>query len=141
MGVILILLGVACSKPSFSDKVYQRANSAADAGKTVSLAEIEGNEWDFAYMFGAYTSADFIEKTLGFKWKGAKSTGIEDHDGISLVVFVKDNEVTKWHQVFPPIRFDLSETNAITRQHPFLTVKARSQQLFLKPSHANSTNR
>ena len=45
-------------------------------------------EWEKFYMFPPYTPIDDIEKALGFKWRAAKKTRIDERDDITLLVFV-----------------------------------------------------
>jgi hypothetical protein len=44
--------------------------------------------WEKMYVFPPYTPLDDIEKALGFKWRGAKKTRINERDDITLLVFV-----------------------------------------------------
>jgi hypothetical protein len=45
-------------------------------------------EWEKFYMFPPHTPIDDIEKALGFKWRAAKKTRINERDDITLLVFV-----------------------------------------------------
>ena len=44
--------------------------------------------WEKLYVFPPYTPIDDIEKALGFKWRGAKKTRIDERDDITLLLFV-----------------------------------------------------
>ena len=44
--------------------------------------------WEKMYVFPPYTPIDDVEKALGFKWRGAKKTRINERDDITLLVFV-----------------------------------------------------
>ncbi len=45
-------------------------------------------EWQKLYVFAPYTPIDDVEKALGFKWRAAKKTRINERDDITLLVFV-----------------------------------------------------
>ena len=45
-------------------------------------------DWEKLYMFPPHTPIADIQKALGFKWRGAKKTRIDERDDITLLVFV-----------------------------------------------------
>jgi hypothetical protein len=44
--------------------------------------------WEKLYVFPPYTPVADIEKALGFKWRQAKKTRIDERDDITLLVFI-----------------------------------------------------
>lgn len=77
-------------------------------GAEISFASLAPYEWDRVFIFGPYTPHKDIHNSLGFHWAGVSRTNIGDHDGITLVVFVRGNEVVEWFE-HPRNRGDLAK--------------------------------
>ena len=83
--------GIDGSSEELADAVYE----AGATGRPLRLAEATSFEWDRVHVFGPYTPASEIERSLGFRWGGANDSEISTSDVMALVVFVRDGEVVK----------------------------------------------
>ena len=52
--------------------------------------------WEKFYVFPPYTPIADVEKVLGFKWRAAKKTRINERDDITLLVFVTGRTVQEF---------------------------------------------
>ena len=52
--------------------------------------------WEALYIFPPHTPIDHIERTLGFKWRKAKDTRIDERDDITLLVFITGQTVHEY---------------------------------------------
>jgi len=67
--------------------------------KEINLADLTPFSWDELYIFKPYTPLSDIEESLGFVWKEANKTFINQEDGFNLLVFIEKKDVihyTKW---------------------------------------------
>ncbi len=53
-------------------------------------------DWEEFYVFPPYTSVNDIEKALGFGWRNAGKTKIDERDDIALLVFVMGRTVQEY---------------------------------------------
>lgn len=60
---------------------------------TISFYKITHFEWDTLYIFIPYTSTSEIDKRLGFHWKDAGKTSIQNDEISNLLVFTKGRGV------------------------------------------------
>jgi hypothetical protein len=105
-------------------------------GATVDLAEVAPFAWDRVYVFGPYTPHDYIDTCLGFHWGEVESTTIDMHEGVNLVVFVRDAEVVHWfeHPRNEELE-DLADPNGYAREQAKFKVErvGADQRLGLVP--------
>jgi len=59
----------------------------------VKIRSLTNFQWDKMYVFTPYTPIAEINRTLGFEWEDAASTGIDRRDDINLIVFVNSGKV------------------------------------------------
>jgi hypothetical protein len=59
----------------------------------VKVRSLTNFQWDKMYVFTPYTPIAEINRTLGFEWEDAASTGIDRRDDINLIVFVNNGKV------------------------------------------------
>ena len=64
-----------------------------DGDAKFNFRELKQFEWNMLYIFGPYTPTSDIESKLGTSNSSIKKVGIEIRDDISLLVFLKQNEV------------------------------------------------
>ena len=72
-------------------------------------------EWEKFYMFPPYTPIEDVQKALGFKWKGAAKTRIDERDDVTLLLFVAGQTVVD-HIEHPRNKGDFSRLRA---GHPY----------------------
>ncbi|MEM1136684.1 MAG: hypothetical protein AAGI07_12680 [Bacteroidota bacterium] len=68
---------------------------AENPNKPLYLNKITAFNWDNIYIAGSYTDIERLEKTLEIHLTQLKSTGIEQHDDINLVLFFESNKLLK----------------------------------------------
>jgi hypothetical protein len=68
----------------------------ASENKSVDLASAVPGSWDRVCILGPYSNDAEASRTLGFKWHAEALTSIEENDGISLLLFVRDNTVLSY---------------------------------------------
>ena len=89
---LLILIIAACAGcVNYSGKIWEQFE--ASGKKLIDLKTAVPSAWDRVCFVGPYQDDAFVEKTLGFSWSAERKTGIEDNDGITLLLFVKDRSV------------------------------------------------
>lgn len=96
--VLALVFAAICGGCSASDSDLERriaAEVAKGRDTELRMRELTEFQWDRMHVFGPYSSPDHIERELGFAWLPAASTGITDNDGISLLVFVRNDAVVR----------------------------------------------
>lgn len=76
--------------------------------------------WEKFFVFPPYTPVDDIEKALGFGWRTANKTKIEERDDITLLIFVKSRTVQEYVE-HPRSKGDFSR---LTSGYPYSPVEA-----------------
>lgn len=74
------------------EKIIEDGKRTA-GGATFNFRELKQIEWDMLYIFGPYTPTSDIDSKLGTSNSSIKQVGIESRDDISLLVFLKQNEI------------------------------------------------
>lgn len=64
----------------------------------IDLAKVSDKSWDRVCIIGPYALNKAAEEVLGFKWDIEKNTEITSNDRISLLIFVKNNQVVEFVQ-------------------------------------------
>ena len=85
--------------------VHQKVGNADPV--YVDLGHLLPFEWEAVYFFPPYTTREEIYETLGFRWRGAAHTSIEERDFMTLLVFVKGRRVVH-HIEHPRVEGDFS---------------------------------
>ena len=68
--------------------------AAATRGEPLEPVDLLGTRrWDRLYVFGPYTRREEIDRTIGFKWRGASA--IEIQDAVQLLLLVDGNRVAR----------------------------------------------
>ena len=60
----------------------------------VKMADATTFPWERLHIFGPYTTAETVEKELGFSWW--RSDAIEMYDHFGLLVFVREGKVVRF---------------------------------------------
>ncbi|CAN1209438.1 hypothetical protein TUMEXPCC7403_04390 [Tumidithrix helvetica PCC 7403] len=87
------------------------------SGTSLKLRSLTAFDWDKVYIFPPYTSVDEIQKSLGFPWKAAESSRIFEREDISLLVFVKRNQVVQY-LAYPRSKGDFADIKALNGLTP-----------------------
>ena len=97
------LLAVSCILVTAAGCTAHDSTSSAIArqfveskGSSVSLATAVPSAWERVCVLGSYSNNDTAKKTLGFEWNAETKTSIQINEGISLLLFVQDNEVVSF---------------------------------------------
>lgn len=80
-------------KPDVS-LTLQRAVVAAGDGGMIEMTDVARFDWERMYVFGSYSSGDYIRESLGFDW--AFGDDELTSDALNLMVFVAADSVTGW---------------------------------------------
>jgi hypothetical protein len=83
----------ACSNPSpdISEQIAQAF--IRNDGAPIDLALFGPPSWERICVLGPYTSNDGAEAILGFRWNSESKTSIGANDGVTVLVFVRGDEV------------------------------------------------
>ena len=121
MAIVLVLaVGVAgCTGPRHKDRFRwdQIVTSIIEQKETtgdptfLDVRRVMPFGWESLYIFPPHTPIDHIERTLGFKWRKAKDTRIDERDDITLLVFV-DGQNVQEHVEHPRDNGDFSMLRA-----------------------------
>ena len=89
---LLILTIASCAGcVNYADTISEQFE--ASGKKFIDLKAAVPSDWDRVCFVGPYQDEAFVEKTLGFSWPAERKTSIEDNDGITVLLFVKDRSV------------------------------------------------
>jgi hypothetical protein len=86
--VWLVAVGCTACDASSSAIAHQFDESK---GSSVDLAVSVPGNWEKVCVFGPYSNNETIKKTLGFEWGTEAKTSIQTDEGISLLLFVREN--------------------------------------------------
>jgi hypothetical protein len=131
--VALAAVGAGCSGSDAELGQRIAAEVAKGAGTVVRLAEVADFSWDELHIFDPYSSRDLIESRLGFEWPQADHAGIQDSDGVTLLVFVKNGGVVRY-VTQPRNQGDfagLNEPAGLTPTEAIFTVTSRGDGAFV----------
>jgi hypothetical protein len=96
LAALMVLSSAGCSdRPQqerfkwqqFVDAIISAKQSTGEP-QYLDVVSVMPFGWEKFYMFPPYTPIADIEKALGFKWRAAKKTRIDQRDDITLLVFV-----------------------------------------------------
>ena len=76
---------------TFGDKLAAIAD-----GAVADLAELQPGDWETLHVVGPYTSAEDLQKRLGFAAPMANAVCTQD-EGRQSLLFVRGTEVVAWH--------------------------------------------
>ena len=62
-------------------------------GTSVNLAAAVPGNWEKVCVLGPYSTNETAKKALGFEWSAESKTSITTNEGISLLLFVRENKV------------------------------------------------
>jgi hypothetical protein len=90
---VAVVAASGCSdpKPVISDAIA--AQFQQSKGDLVDLAVAHPGDWDRVCIFGPRPGEKAVRIALGFEWNAAQRTHINTNDGISLLLFLKGNEI------------------------------------------------
>jgi hypothetical protein len=75
------------------------APQGADLGQSVQ------GEWDRICVFRPYTTYERVDSVIGARWRGARSTNIEQSDSATLLTFLRGTRVEDY-VLFPRVKGD-----------------------------------
>ena len=93
---VLLLLLSACDSttPTISEELTSQFQSS---GRTfVNLEKVLPTGWDKVCILGPYSTPKNVYDTLGFDWPLDMLSSIATNDSISLLLFVKNQEVVEF---------------------------------------------
>ena len=102
LALALVVTGCAPEKApgTLQGRLADSIQAVGEQKQPLRMADATPFAWERLYVFAPYTPAEEIQRELGFAWPEARRTGIEERDGVTLLVFVKDRRVVK-HLAFP----------------------------------------
>jgi hypothetical protein len=94
--LLTVLVSAGCSDRPAQErfKWFEMVSSVIDAKQKtgqptyLDVVRVLPFGWEKMYVFPPRTPIADIDKSLGFKWRGAKKTRIDERDDITLLVFV-----------------------------------------------------
>ncbi|WP_417372208.1 hypothetical protein [Gelidibacter japonicus] len=82
----------------------------------LDLVDVVPFVWDSLYIFKPYTSIAKINDDIGYEWKEAHKTHINDDDGINLLVFTEKEKVVKYIK-WPRNKGDFTRINPLNNPY------------------------
>lgn len=67
--------------------------AAGTDGAVVDLGASIGGDWDRVCIIRPYTPAETAQDAMGVTWGGVRRSGIEERDDVSLLAFIRGDEV------------------------------------------------
>ena len=77
-----------CNSETVSDAIGEQV-----AGQAVDLRTAHAGDWDRLCLIGPYSNDQAAKEILGFSWPVESRSSIEGNDGISLLLFVREQHV------------------------------------------------
>lgn len=95
IALVLLLLS-ACSR--IDTDISAKIEAALNASQTapIDLALVVPAPWDRVCVLSPYFDNEQTEKVLGFKWNSDSRTSIRSNDGITVLVFAKEDDVVAY---------------------------------------------
>jgi hypothetical protein len=88
------LTGCSALDGGTSGSLADAVESSAETGEPFRLSSVTDFEWDRVHVVAPYTSAEGVNRELGFRWDDAEGAAPRT-DAAHLVVFVSRGEVTE----------------------------------------------
>jgi hypothetical protein len=108
LSVLLITVGLlllpACglqpAQPPSSDPLTGRLDNLISLYKNgrismIDISSVTDFAWDRLHIFEPYTPASYLDAAAGPFWRMNCATQIEDHDGITLLLFARGGSVVR----------------------------------------------
>ena len=77
-----------CNSERVSDAIGEQV-----AGQAVDLITVQAGDWDRVCLLGPYSNDRAAKEILGFSWPVESRSSIDGNDGISLLLFVRQQHV------------------------------------------------
>jgi hypothetical protein len=110
--ILFVILKLNQEEKNREDLLYKIANKITmyqdGTEDLINLSDIDLFSWDRLYIFGPYVPLDIIQKRLNFKWSPPSYVSVGSNDGVSLLIFVEEDEVVQF-VFFPRDLGDFSE--------------------------------
>jgi hypothetical protein len=99
---IIYHVSILLSRKNFEGRLVSEIAKIQDEGGThlLEMQSVTNFIWDKMYIFVPFTGPDYIEETLGFKWKRAKSIAYRSRDHLNLLVFVRNGQVVEYLEFY-----------------------------------------
>ena len=94
--LLALALLAACGRPGADISREIARQYQLSGGGSVNLAQAVPGPWEEVCVLGPRSDNIAAGNTLGFDWDAEGRTSIETDERISLLVFVKDGEVTQY---------------------------------------------
>jgi hypothetical protein len=109
--LVLALLLSACTEIIGAQKLtFDTSSNIVDLSKEVN------GKWDRVCILTPYSTNQYAEKVLGFKFDVETKTDIFSSDGISLLIFANDNNAIQYYEV-PRNNVDFSSLDTSCYKH------------------------
>ena len=103
--VLLLSTSTACVSQSSSSLVFTIEQALATAPGGADIGRSVQGDWDRVCVFRNGTSYAQVDSVLGAPWRGVRSTGIEETDSATLLVFANGTAVVE-HVMYPIAKGD-----------------------------------
>jgi len=115
MLVVTALLMAGCTRDDDASAALQhkleQAAGALKPGQTLSMADMNPDEWDSFFLFAPYTPNSAIRAALGTLPQQVEATRLEERDDIHLLVFTAQQS-PRLVAAIPRSRVDFSPDGA-----------------------------
>jgi hypothetical protein len=96
ISVLATLWLLGCSGSDRELEARLASAAARGVGTLVQVRQLTDFEWDRLHIFPPYIRLSEIDRELGFAWPTASETGIQNREGIALLVFVRQGKVVRF---------------------------------------------
>ena len=94
--LVILALAVSCNRTTSETSKQIARHFESSGSKSVNLAEVVPGLWEKVCILGPYSDNLATKETLGFEWNAELRTSIQTNEGISLLLFVRGNEVLEY---------------------------------------------
>lgn len=120
--LFFLIVIVACQDSNYSNDEYSFQNIEKEVtiktSEIIDMTSLTPFNWNKLYIFKPYTPIKDINDSLGFVWKNADKTQINQDDSFNLLVFTQKDRIIKYikwprgkgdfSKIEPTIYFDKS---------------------------------
>jgi hypothetical protein len=102
VAMAILLLGCSASTPpEAADRRHAVVAevAGAEAGSTVTLRDVVGNDWSRVVFLGAYANNEEVRSTLGLDFDVEAVSPWTNTEGGTVIVLANDREVVAWMAV------------------------------------------
>ena len=133
MKTIAILGLLAFLSGCFSETISAPTLNLSHSDTPIDLPKYVKGDWQKVCILGPYSDSELVQEVIGFSWPLESLSSVWVNDGVSLLIFIKDESVQSYFEVSRG-KFDFNslDEQCIDKSDAIFT-KARGQVVVFTP--------